>query len=87
MFLVDGFPRSAEHWQAWKQALGLNADRPTSVYIHCPDHVCRQRLARRDTGDAFLAALNERRFRQYHEHTVASVYQRYFDLPVSKQWC
>jgi UMP-CMP kinase len=43
-FLIDGFPRSVENWEAWKEVFGAEAEMPVMMFFECPLPVLEERI-------------------------------------------
>ena len=43
-YLIDGFPRSAENYEVWKQVIGEEVDVKTLIYLGCSLETLESRL-------------------------------------------
>lgn len=43
-YLIDGFPRSAENYEAWKEVMGDEVDVKTMIYLGCSLETLEARL-------------------------------------------
>lgn len=43
-FLLDGFPRSLDNLEAWRDAFGQQTELPTMLYFECPYDVLEKRI-------------------------------------------
>lgn len=46
-YLIDGFPRSAENYEAWKEVMGDEVNVKTLIYLSCSLEVLEHRLLER----------------------------------------
>ena len=48
-FLIDGFPRSLENWNGYKEVFGITSDAqmPTMLFFECPLPVLEKRVLKR----------------------------------------
>ena len=48
-FLIDGFPRSLENWNGYKEVFGItdNSKMPTMLFFECPLEVLEKRVMKR----------------------------------------
>ena len=48
-FLIDGFPRSIENWNGYKEVFGIkdNSKMPTMLFFECPLEVLEKRVMKR----------------------------------------
>ena len=47
IYLIDGFPRSAENYEAWKQVMGDSVKIKTLIYLNCSLETLEKRLLER----------------------------------------
>lgn len=75
-FLVDGFPRSLENLQAWRDLFGRDAELPKMLYFECPYDVLEQRILGRSKysgrSDDNVEAL-KLRFDTFKEQTLPAL--------------
>ncbi|MFN4115192.1 MAG: nucleoside monophosphate kinase [Inhella sp.] len=75
-FLIDGFPRSLDNLQAWREAFGGAAELPTMVYFECPFEVLEKRILSRarftDRADDSVEAV-KLRFDTFKDQTLPTV--------------
>jgi UMP-CMP kinase len=46
-FLIDGFPRSVENWEAWKEVFGEDVEMPVMLFFECPLPILEERILAR----------------------------------------
>jgi adenylate kinase family enzyme len=47
VYLIDGFPRSAENYEAWQKVIGTDVDVRTLIYLECSLETLEARLLER----------------------------------------
>ena len=67
-FLIDGFPRTLENWEAWN-ALDTTIHSKLAIHFICPDEVLARRVKERQRSDDTDAAF-ARRMRVYKEDSM-----------------
>lgn len=72
IYLVDGFPRSAENYEAWKKVIGADVEIKTLLYLDCKLETLEARLLERakisGREDDNLETIRKR-FRTYNDQT------------------
>ena len=77
-FLIDGFPRSLENWNGYKEVFGIKDDSemPTMLFFECPLPVLEARILKRakysGRSDDNVESLRKR-FNTYKEETMPTV--------------
>lgn len=73
IYLIDGFPRSAENYQAWEKIFGTDVTVKTLIYLECTMETLEARLLERGKSsgrsDDNLETIRKR-FRTYNEQTM-----------------
>lgn len=73
IYLIDGFPRSAENYEAWKKIIGDEVEIKTLLYLECSLETLESRLLERGKSsgreDDNLETIRKR-FRTYNEQTM-----------------
>lgn len=77
-FLIDGFPRSLENWNGYKEVFAIKdgPDMPTMLFFECPLPVLEERILKRakysGRSDDNVESLRKR-FNTYKEETMPTV--------------
>lgn len=73
IYLIDGFPRSAENYEAWEEVMGDSVKVKTLLYLNCTLETLEKRLLERGkTSGRSDDNLNtiRKRFNTYTEQTT-----------------
>lgn len=73
IYLIDGFPRSAENYEAWKKIFGDDVEVRTLIYLECSLETLEARLLERGKSsgrvDDNIEAIRKR-FKTYSDQTL-----------------
>lgn len=47
IFLTDGFPRSMENWESWKEVIGDEVEVVGILHLHCTEEIMIERIMNR----------------------------------------
>ena len=73
IYLIDGFPRSAENYEAWKEVMGNSVEIKTLLYLNCSLETLEKRLLERGKNsgrDDDNSKTILKRFKTYTEETT-----------------
>lgn len=85
VYLIDGFPRSADNYEAWKDVMGDDVEVKALLYLHCTLETLEKRLLERGktsgrTDDNIETI--RKRFNTYVEETAP--FLRYYEDNIGK---
>jgi adenylate kinase family enzyme len=85
VYLIDGFPRSAENYEAWTEVMGDSVEIKTLLYLECSLDTLERRLLERGkmsgrADDKIETIL--KRFKTYTDQTTP--FLRYYEAKVGQ---
>lgn len=74
MFLIDGYPRNSENWYGFKEVFGDEVQIVATIYLHCEESVCVDRLLNRGLSSGRIDDESEvikKRFNTFYSESLS----------------